>query len=441
MQLTVNPTLKAFIRPLSELEFSQLEQNVLRDGCREPLSIWEKDGKSILLDGHNRHAICTKHGVPFKTVSIKSVTLNDEKLPLDSVERAELWIGQNQNGRRNLDASDRAALGAQLVPAFAVEAARRQKEEAAKAGALGAQAGVLGGRPKQGEEKTPLVQKYTKGVSEPKVVQKSVQKEANKVANANKAAAQAAKLVGAAPTYVAAAAKAAGYDNKTQTFKKPEVLAKIGSGAGQTKIADIVKVQRQETQQTKLAAITKENATKLPEEKEYSVLYVDCPWRYDFAETDNRKIENQYPTMDVEDLKKFQVSFANDKTKPVGGIAAKDSVLFFWATAPKMVEAMEVIKAWGFEYKTQAIWDKEKMGMGYWFRGQHEILIVATKGKMPPPGEYARVSSVIRAPRGRHSEKPEVVYEIIEKMYPKAARVEIFARSPRTGWDSLGNQL
>jgi len=422
VEITIKQRLKDFIRPLSDLEYSQLETNILQDGCREPLSLWKHEGLNILLDGHNRYKICNKNNVKFSTLFIESVTVGKEDLPLDSIERAQMWVAQNQNGRRNLDANDRAALGAQLVPSFAAEAARRQIK-------------LAGTRPNSEESigSRTLLQNYSKV---PQVVQKK-----EDIRNQKTAVAQAAELVGASATYVAGATKAAGYDNKTHTFRKPDVLSTIGSGKGQTKIADVMKDQRQQNQNVKLAAITKDNANKLPDEKSYTVILADCPWRYDFAETDNRKIENQYPTMDVDELKKFKVEFANGKKKAIDDIAARDSVLFFWATAPKLREALTVLEAWGFEYKTHAIWDKEKIGMGYWFRGQHELLLVGTKGKMPAPGDYARVSSIIRAPRSKHSEKPEEVYQLIEKMYPKAARVEIFARNDREGWDSLGNQL
>lgn len=425
MEITIKQRLKDFIRPLSELEYSQLETNILQDGCREPLSLWKHEGQNILLDGHNRYRICGKHNVKFSTLFIESVTVGKEDLPLDSTERAQMWVAQNQNGRRNLDANDRAALGAQLVPSFAAEAHRRQTEEAAKAG-------EKGGQPAQAKN-LPLGQKNPKG--------SQVEQNKQDSKEAGKATTQAAELVGASASYVKAAVKAAGYDNKTHTFKKPEVLSTIGSGKGQTKIVDVMKDQRQHNQNARLAEITKDNANKLPDEKSYTVILADCPWRYDFAETDNRKIENQYPTMDVDELKKFKVEFANGKKKLIDDIAAKDSVLFFWATAPKLREALTVLEAWGFEYKTHAVWDKEKIGMGYWFRGQHELLLVGTKGKMPAPADSSRVSSIIRSPRNKHSEKPEEVYELIEKMYPKAARVEVFARIEREGWDSLGNQL
>lgn len=94
-------------------------------------------------------------------------------------------------------------------------------------------------------------------------------------------------------------------------------------------------------------------------------------------------------------------------------------------------------------YRTCAVWDKERLGMGYYFRQQHELLLVAAKGALPVPEPSVRVSSVIRAPRGRHSEKPEVVYELLEAMYPtftEVDRVELFARDTRAGWAAWTNE-
>jgi ParB/RepB/Spo0J family partition protein len=165
------------------------------------------------------------------------------------------------------------------------------------------------------------------------------------------------------------------------------------------------------------------------------VLLADPPWRYDFAETANRQIENQYPTMDLEALK------AHLGTELAAGrlSLADDAVLFLWATAPKLPEALAVMDAWGFTYKTHAVWDKAHIGMGYWFRGQHEPLLVGTRGSFSPPDPDARVSSVLRAARGEHSAKPVEVYEIIERYFPDATKHELFLRGePRPGWTGSG---
>jgi N6-adenosine-specific RNA methylase IME4 len=159
-----------------------------------------------------------------------------------------------------------------------------------------------------------------------------------------------------------------------------------------------------------------------------NLVLADPPWRYDFAETDNRQIENQYPSATAEEICDMK-----PETQP-------DAVLFLWATVAKLREAFEVMDAWGFEYKTSAVWDKEKIGMGYWFRGQHELLLVGTRGKFSPPDESSRVSSVFREPRGKHSVKPVCVYEWLESAFPAAIKLEMFCRSPRAGWKTHGNE-
>jgi N6-adenosine-specific RNA methylase IME4 len=125
---------------------------------------------------------------------------------------------------------------------------------------------------------------------------------------------------------------------------------------------------------------------------------------------------------------------------PVDDITTDDCVMFMWATSPKLAEAMRVLEAWGFNYRTCAVWTKDKIGMGYYFRQQHELLLVATKGSPPTPAPSDRVSSVITAARGQHSAKPKEFYEVVERMYPSLPKLEMFCRKPRTGWSAWGNQ-
>jgi N6-adenosine-specific RNA methylase IME4 len=84
---------------------------------------------------------------------------------------------------------------------------------------------------------------------------------------------------------------------------------------------------------------------------------------------------------------------------------------------------------------------KHRSGLGHYVRVRHELLLIATRGAMPTPRESDRPDSVIEAPAGRHSEKPAAAYERIERMYPELAKLELFARAPRPGWDAWGNQL
>lgn len=161
----------------------------------------------------------------------------------------------------------------------------------------------------------------------------------------------------------------------------------------------------------------------------FEVIYADPPWRYDFSKSDSREIENHYPTMTQDELCALDVP------------AARNSVLFLWGVAPKLPQALEVMAAWGFTYRTGAVWDKELVGMGYWFRGQHEHLLVGVKGNWSPPPQPLRVSSVYREARGRHSKKPDIVRQQIATWWPEARRLEMFCRYPAPGWHVWGNQV
>ena len=163
--------------------------------------------------------------------------------------------------------------------------------------------------------------------------------------------------------------------------------------------------------------------------KKYQIIYADPPWSYRHCASNSRRIENQYRTMALSDIKNLNVP------------SSDDSVLYLWATAPKLNEAMEVMEAWGFDYRTHGVWDKEIIGMGYWFRGQHEDILVGVKGKFSPPEPSLRVSSIIRSRRQTHSLKPRTVRDLIEQWYPNTSKLELFARQKVEGWDCWGNEV
>jgi N6-adenosine-specific RNA methylase IME4 len=142
----------------------------------------------------------------------------------------------------------------------------------------------------------------------------------------------------------------------------------------------------------------------------------------------------KYPTMTLEELKAL----------PLTNIAQDNCVLAMWATAPLLVDAIELMKTWGFTYKTFFTWVKEgRIGMGFWFRGNVELLLVGVRGKVPPfrlavRNHYASRPSI-------HSRKPEYIsYDLMEMASNKIGftdRVEIFARKAREGWDAIGLDL
>jgi N6-adenosine-specific RNA methylase IME4 len=200
---------------------------------------------------------------------------------------------------------------------------------------------------------------------------------------------------------------------------------KTPQGGGYTQkltVGDVAKIIRTVAHENKIVDLP------IPKGK-FNVILADPPWRYQFVETESRAIENHYPSMELEEIKALRIP------------SDIDSVLYLWATAPKLEEALQVLNAWGFTYKTCAVWDKERKGMGYWFRIQHELLLVGVKGNFATPEPENRFDSIFRSPREEHSKKPEIVYEMIEQMFPTAKYLEVFARNIREGWASWGNQI
>ena len=175
----------------------------------------------------------------------------------------------------------------------------------------------------------------------------------------------------------------------------------------------------------------KNNPLPLPENNRYDIILADPPWTYDFSSSQNRDLENQYPTMSLEDIKAMDVD----------SLTEDNSVLYLWTTAPKLVEGLQVTESWGFEYKTNMVWDKERMGMGRWTRVQHEHLLIGTKGTFSPPDDDVRKRSIISEKATQHSVKPEKVYEIIEEQFPDKTKLELFARTAREGWGAWGNEV
>lgn len=160
----------------------------------------------------------------------------------------------------------------------------------------------------------------------------------------------------------------------------------------------------------------------------FDVIYADPPWSYRDDKNPRGGVGNHYGTMDLSDIKALDVP------------AADDAVLYLWATVTHAKEALDVLEAWGFEYKTQAVWDKDTLGIGYWFRGQHELLYVGTRGDVSPPEPGARRSSVFKESPGRHSEKPKSVQTHIEQAHPDARKLEMFARDGKVGWELWGDE-
>lgn len=171
--------------------------------------------------------------------------------------------------------------------------------------------------------------------------------------------------------------------------------------------------------------------------KKYNIIYADPPWTHTSWENGNRRPERHYPVMSTEDIKAL----------PVKDIADDNCILFMWVTPPHIKEGLDVIEAWGFQYKTFAFtWVKLNkkqptlfMGCGSWTRANSEICLLATKGK--PKRVSASVRQVILSPREEHSKKPDETRERIIELVGDLPRIELFARQQVTGWDCWGDEI
>jgi N6-adenosine-specific RNA methylase IME4 len=357
--LQIDPEFRNLMPPLTKEEYESLEKSICREGCRDPLVVWE----NIVLDGIHRLEICRKHGIPFAIIE-KECENRDE---------AKLWIIENQYARRNLTDYWRCLLALAKESLLRNQARERQRE---------------GGRSKVRQNSDEAIDVKKKLAKEAGVSHDTIAK-------------------------VKVIEEKASDKEKTQ-LKTP--------GSHLTINRVYRRIRRDEV---------KTETPPFPRGK-YGLIYADPPWQFEFIEDERRSVQNHYATMTLEELMLL----------PISSIAQDDCVLMMWAPACKVDEAMRLMKAWGFTYRTCAVWVKNKIGMGHYFRTQHEMLLLAIRGNPPTPLPGNRSSSVINAPRPQqHSEKPIKVYEILEKMYPRFGKIELFARKRRDGWVAWGNQL
>lgn len=167
---------------------------------------------------------------------------------------------------------------------------------------------------------------------------------------------------------------------------------------------------------------------------ESQVLYADPPWAFDNSGFE-QSVEQQYSTLSLEEV----CNFTDGEITVKQLSKVKESVLFLWVPEALLPDGLQVLRAWGFEYKAQMVWKKNKApGMGWWVNSKHELLFIGARGtELHPATKY---DSVFEAPVTDHSRKPHIVYEMIEGMYT-GPYIELFARNTRPGWGSWGNEI
>lgn len=384
--LQVDDEFRDIIPPLSSDEYATLEANVLADGCRDPLVVWN----GVIIDGHNRHRICTEHGVAFKTTTID----------FPDRDAATDWIIRNQLGRRNLTREQRAYLIGKRY-----EAQKKAPHGRADRDFWGGQ----NAHPKTAQ----------KIAEEERVYETTVRRSAKFVQDIDAIAANVGQ--GVRDKILAREINVTERDVGRLARQNPEEQKAILNVVASGRAKGVVDARR---------LLNKERVAE-PRQLtgQYRVIYADPPWRYgDQRDGATTGASDHYPTMSVSELCELSVK----------AIAEDDAVLFLWVTSPLLETSFAVVNAWGFRYKASFVWDKISHNMGHYNSVRHEFLLVCTRGSCTPdvPKLFDSVQSIQRQ---EHSKKPEQFREIIDAIYPHGNRIELFARRPAKGWEVWGN--
>jgi len=382
----------ANIFPLMQgAEFESLKNDIAEHGQRE--AIWlHTDG--CIIDGRNRHRACCALEITPKFVTYEG------DAPLAFVISLNLH-------RRHLDTFQRARVAATL--ANMTHGGNRKPDQAA----------ILPLDLVSQAEAAEMVNVSERTVRDTKIV-------------LEQGAPELLQAVETGEAFVSTAAHIA-------TLPKAEQVEIVARGKKEIlEVAKQIRAEKTKERRAQRKAKNDELCQEIPRlaglPHKFDLIYADPPWRYEFNPTDSRVVENHYPTMALGDI----------CAMPVGDICIENSVLFMWSTMPKLEEALSVVKAWGFSYRTAIVWNKVKMGQGVYTRQQVELILVCIRGEMySPENDYTKdFRSLVTIERSNtHSEKPSEFYGIIEGLYPDCTKVELFARNQRAGWSSWGNQL
>jgi N6-adenosine-specific RNA methylase IME4 len=394
--MNIDREFKNLIPALLPDEYKQLEANIRRDGCHEPLSVWN----GILVDGHNRYEICQQHGIKFDTRAIAFA----------SRDRAKVWIGERQLGRRNISDDQRVMIAddVRALRSKVVVSEKLAKARAVKAGSMEADSA-----PKEKTRKA-VATEY-----------ELPEKKLRHAASIKKAAPEVAAMVRAGTLSLTEGRKLAGLPCDSRK-------AAVDAVARGTDVRTAVRAAKKESYNARIAATNPK-----PLEGTYRIFYIDPPWKYvGLNQADEYgHAEAHYECLDDNQLIKFKP----DDERLIKDLADDNAILFLWVTAPLLERAFPIIRAWGFKYKANFVWDKIDHVMGFYNSVRHEHLLIATKRSCTPDVKKL-FDSVQSIKRTEHSRKPHEFYNIIETLYDHGRKLEIFARSGREGWDSVGNE-
>jgi N6-adenosine-specific RNA methylase IME4 len=402
VDITIDKEFAAMIPPLSAEERQQLEENIVEHGgARDPLVVWNEKNATILLDGHNRYEICTRHELPFDIHEMK----------LKGRDEAADWMDRNQLGRRNLHPD-----------AFTLLLGRRYnraKKAVPNPEGAGGKSGKIVGGQNVHQQKTADKLAKEHGVDEKTVRRAGQFAESVEKAKAIDPDIEAKVSSGKAPPR-AAVVKAA-----DMLEKSPERARQILEG--EKKLSDVIRDEKRAEVVASLENVEARQAKELA--GHYDVIVIDPPWPMEKIERDVRpnQTEFDYPTMSEDELAAMKMP------------AADACHLWLWTTHRFLPMAFRLLDAWGFKYVCTFVWHKpggfQPIGLPQY---NCEFAIYARRGS-PQFIDTKAFSTCFDAARGKHSEKPEPFYDVIRRV-TAGRRVDIFNRRQIDGFDTWGKE-
>lgn len=392
--LAIDTEFKALIPPLTDDERRQLEENLLAEGCRDALVTWN----GVLIDGHNRYEICTRHGIDFRTTERTFATRND----------AKLWMVRNQMGRRNLSDFQRTEIWLSVKPVL-VEKAKANMSAGGVARAASALRGDDGVFSSQG------LSNFTTPGIEP-------------VGGVRDQIAQFADVSSATVHKVEKILKH-GTPEEIEAGRRGEVSTSKLYDDVQRRLKEERREVVRENNRALVAATIP--ATQVEPGATYQTIVLDPPWDWgDEGDADQfGRARPTYATMSIDQIAAL----------PVRDLAADNAHIYLWITNRSLPKGFALLEAWGFRYVTCVTWCKPSIGMGNYFRGSTEQILFGVRGSLPLLRN--NVGTWFSAPRGdRHSAKPTAFYEMVESCSP-GPWLEMFARSERSGWAQWGAEV
>ena len=165
-----------------------------------------------------------------------------------------------------------------------------------------------------------------------------------------------------------------------------------------------------------------------------TIILADPPWTFKVRSKKGEKKSPKYSVMSIDDIAALG--------QTVRDMAGKRSMLFMWTTTSQLENSLRVMADWGYSYKTARVWAKSRVGTGYYVRCDAEILLIGSRGKVcVPAGVKERTIFTGKPIEKKHSSKPECIHQWLERGYPGALKIELFARKRRDGWMTYGDEL